>query len=111
MVKFKEIQTRLLPPPFATNCRNYTNSRYLIRNDCVIDCLINRIRDKCRTENESFCFYYYAKNGYLLRRDLFINENIRLFCQNECSFVNQIDIDFCDEFCPNNCIQTYYEFD
>ncbi|KAI1291717.1 hypothetical protein HDE_07621 [Halotydeus destructor] len=45
-VSYVTIETELLPPPYATNCRNYTRSGFVDRGDCFESCFTKESLEK-----------------------------------------------------------------
>ena len=110
-IKFYEIQTHLLPPPFATNCRNYTESPHIIKSDCIIDCLFGRMKSDYRLKYQyiKFCINISKVRNIFLRREHVISETGHLFCD----YQDQYSHDYyeCDDYCPLNCLEKYYNWD
>ena len=106
-LKFNEIQNRLLPPPYITNCRNYTNSQYIIRGDCIKDCMSKRLIDCNIKLRNKICINNSYK--YLIRKD-HSNWMNRVNCSG-CYGLIQSDIDYCENYCPVDCLQIMYDLE
>lgn len=44
---YSKIASNLLPPPYPTNCRNYSHDNYESRRDCIDHCIVQVYRKAC----------------------------------------------------------------
>ena len=106
-IKYNEIQNRLLPPPYITNCRNYTDTQYIFRGDCIKECISKRLIDCNIYVSDKICINNLYT--YLIRKHESKWMN-RWNCSH-CYGLMQSDIDYCENYCPVDCLQIMYNLE
>lgn len=112
---YSVVQTKLLPPPYETQCQEYHGDQ--VRGDCESRCYMEQMRRRC---NAPCHFIYWAPN--IIRRKSF-NDSSDSICssiprqydklpEHQCSYENIYRIhSFCENRCPKDCYQTIYKQD
>jgi len=110
---FSRIRTKLLPPNYKTNCREYNSSDIngeQSQIDCIDRCVLNKLREKCGNCIHSF--------GAPLRQELLQKFSSDKFCEYSteydtsiCYFKNIGEIrPSCRSNCPSDCVNHYLDF-
>jgi hypothetical protein len=117
-VQYSEIQTRLLPPKYITNCYIYSNEnqenhghRFVAntRNDCLVTCMIAHFKRICNYDCVD------ARLGHFVSGEYFRVNNQEHLCQNigykqACLERNKVIVQLlCERQCPPKCVQRLFE--
>ena len=112
-ITYSESQTKLLPPPFETHCRDYDLDKSgETRNDCLEKCVDERLS----TKFELKCIWSF-NNMKLIRPDVMTNISMKSFCDHQKERrIHQINdeqhrlYNLCEDFCPKNCFEAFYSY-
>ena len=118
-ITYSESRTELLPPPYETKCKEYKlddSDEKDMRNDCVLKCMIEKLEQQFGLT----CVWTY-NNNKLMRVKNLSNHSSKPLCNhdhdkykhNKWTITDeQFSIESeCNDFCPNNCIETFYTYD
>ena len=112
-VTYSESKSILLPPPYLTNCKNYDLKREGMRSDCINICVYRKIREELKIQ----CIF--TNGNYRLVSQHISKTFPSTFLCNSTSLVNQTEnvdkqVKFesdCQSQCPQNCLETYYNYE
>ena len=114
-ITYSESQTKLLPPPYETKCRDYVtdeNGLTYTRSDCLHECLNSGLEEKFKLN----CTWTFS-NYKLVREHTNINKTF-------CNYTHQGDVrlreifseqnklqNICEDFCHKNCFESFYSYE
>jgi len=112
-IYYSRIYTKLLPPSYSTNCRNYNISNVnedQSRKDCVNRCILNDLKEDC-----GHCFHL---TGALFRKEfvkIYSSESLcpadRVKDNPKCTYDSLDEIESkCETNCRPNCNNHFIDF-
>ena len=120
LVTYSETQTKLLPPPYETNCKHYpidNTGKQDMRSDCINKCVIDKLEDEFKLG----CIWS-ERNVRLTRLENMLRYRYLPFCDTKSSrysgglytVVSRTQlmlISMCQDKCPKNCLERFYNFE
>ena len=112
LLRYSEVRTRLLPPPYDTNCKNYEPS--YMRSDCIGQCMLKQLVSKCGHQ----CLG--MSEISIVLRDEVLNEYHKMKACNsdesnpvyQCYYRNNDKVrNVCDKECRPDCEDVVYKYD
>ena len=111
-ITYSETQTKLLPPPYETKCKEYDRTQNT-RSDCIQKC----VDQKLSQEFDLNCTWTF-NNLILIRKKNSFESSYKSLCNHHKEHRIWRIVDEqnrfrkqCEDFCPKNCFETFYSYE